>query len=208
MSPSRRSASRAPCTPSRRCVGSPDAPIGEDAWAALVPVSVDSTIALDFAAALGQRHYGRADDPIRRRAAGGRRAGANDLSSRYTLRAARRPPPPAIRRRRRRLDRPARTRGHRGRRSRRPARRPRHRRHLRVRTALPLGRRRDEEQRDRPTAAARQRRHTVLLRHRRTRPPTRACWPATRRTRAAGASEVRWRTCSTSTHSARVRERP
>jgi hypothetical protein len=63
----------------------PDAPIGEDAWAALVPVSLDSTIALDFAAALDNATTVAPSTPPDTGLQTAAAPAANDLSSRYTL---------------------------------------------------------------------------------------------------------------------------
>ena len=59
--------------------------IGEDVWAALVPVSLDSTIALDFAAALDNATTIAPTTPADSGLQAAAAPAANDLSSRYTL---------------------------------------------------------------------------------------------------------------------------
>lgn len=63
----------------------PDAAIGEDAWDALVPVSLDSTIALDFAAPLDNATTVAPSTPPDSGLQAAAPPAANNLSSRYTL---------------------------------------------------------------------------------------------------------------------------
>jgi hypothetical protein len=63
----------------------PDVPIGEEGWAALVPVSLDSTIALDFAVALDNATTVVPSTPPDSGLQVAAAPAANDLSSRYTL---------------------------------------------------------------------------------------------------------------------------
>ena len=63
----------------------PDGVIGEDVWAALVPVSLDSTIAIDFAAPLDNATTVAPTTPPDSGLQVAAAPAANDLSSRYTL---------------------------------------------------------------------------------------------------------------------------
>ncbi len=111
-----------------------------------------------------QRDHRRPVDGAGQRAAGGRCPGGQRPLLALHAGAARRAAQGPVRPRRRSVDRPARPGGDGGRGTRRPARRSPARGHLRLDAALPLGRGRDQGQRDRSPPAAGQRRHAVFVR--------------------------------------------
>ena len=102
----------------------PSEPVAEPVWATLTPVSVDSSIALDFNVSLDNETTVVPTTALGQRPAGPDRAGSEQSQRALHADAGRHPPASEVRRAGRCVDRPPRARGQRGRWAGRPDRRP------------------------------------------------------------------------------------